>query len=261
VLTTLKEQERLLEEKTAVVYGAGGHVGGAIARAFAREGATVHLAGRTATSLQAVADDIAAAGGRAHVAVVDALNQADVDGHADRVVQESGTLDISVNVISDQDVQGTPMVEMSVEDYLRPIEVAVRSKFLTSCAAARQMIRQGSGVILTFGGSFKWDVARRVHVGGMGTTFDAVEAMRRQMAAELGPHGIRVVTLWTGGLPETIPEDYAGAAEMRQLLVDLSLAGRTATLADVGNIAAFAASDLAAPVNGTINMTAGSVLD
>ena len=224
----------LLQHKTAVVYGAGGFVGGAIARAFAREGATVQLAGRTAATLQVVAGDIAAAGGQAHVAVVDALDEAEVDSHAAAVVERSGTLDISVNVISDQDVQGTPMIEMSVEDYLRPVQVAVRSKFLTWRAAARQMIRQGSGVILTFGGAFDWRV---------------------------GPHGVRVVTLRTGGLPETIPADFEGYEEVRRFLVEQTLTGRAATLADVGNLAAFAASELARTVTGTINMTAGAALD
>jgi NAD(P)-dependent dehydrogenase (short-subunit alcohol dehydrogenase family) len=67
------------------------------------------------------------------------------DAHAAAVVERSGTLDISVNVISDQDVQGTPIVEMSVKDYLRPVEVTVRSKFRTWRAAARHMIRQARG--------------------------------------------------------------------------------------------------------------------
>jgi 3-oxoacyl-[acyl-carrier protein] reductase len=257
----IQEDAVLLKEKTAVVYGGGGSVGGAIARAFAREAATVHLAGRTEASLRVVANDIAAAGGQAHVAVVDALNEAEVDGHAAAVVERSGALDISVNVISDRDVRGTPMVDMSVEDYVRPVEVAVRSKFLTSRAAARQMIRQGSGVILTFGGAFDWKAARRFRVGGIGTTFDAVEAMRRQLAAELGPHGIRVVTLRTGGLPDTIPASFEGYEEVRRWLVDQTLAGRAATPADVGNVAAFAASDLALTVIGAINMTAGAALD
>jgi 3-oxoacyl-[acyl-carrier protein] reductase len=251
----------LLQHKTAVVYGGGGFVGGAVARAFAREGATVHLAGRTAATLQVVADDIAAAGGQAHVAVVDALSEAEVDGHAAAVVERSGTLDISVNVISDQDVQGTPMVEMPVDDYLRPVQVALRSKFLTWRAAARHMIPQGSGVILNFGGRFDWKVARGLRVGGMGTTFDAVEAMRQQLAAEVGPHGIRVVTLRTGGLPETIPPDFEGYEQVRRFLVEQTLTGRTATLADVGNVAVFAASQLARTVGGTINMTAGAMLD
>lgn len=252
----------VLQDRNAVIYGAGGWVGAAIARAFAREGAVVHLAGRTLASLTAVADEVAGAGGRAHVAVVDALVESEVDAHVAAVVERSGSLDISVNVIGDQDVQGTPMVEMDVEDYLRPIRVAIRSKFLTSRAAARQMRRQGSGVIMTFGGSFDWAAARRFHVGGIGTTFDAVEAMRRQLAAELGPEGIRVVTLRTGGLPETIPADFAGRDEVAAWLEGQTLAGRTASLADVGKVAVFAASDLARTVTGTaINMSAGAVLD
>jgi len=199
--------------------------------------------------------------GRPHIAVVDALDEAQVDEHAAAVVQRSGRLDISVNVISDQDVQGSPMVDMTVEDYVRPVEVAVRSKFITARAAARQMIAQGAGVILTFGGSFDWNAAKHFRVGGIGTTFDAVEGMRRQLAAELGPHGIRVVTLRIGGLPDTIPTTFEGAEDVRRWLVDQTIAGRAATPDDVGNIAALAASDLALPVIGTINMTAGAVLD
>jgi 3-oxoacyl-[acyl-carrier protein] reductase len=252
----------LLKNKTTIVYGGGGSVGGAIARAFAREGAVVHLAGRTAATLHAAADDITAAGGDAHPTVLDALDEAQVEAHATAVAEQSGRLDISVNVISDQDVQGTPMVEMSVEDYLRPIEVAVRSKFLTARAAARHMIPQGSGVIMTFGGTFDWHVARKFHVGGIGATFDAVEAMRRQLACELGPHGIRVLTLRTSGLPETIPTDYPRADELRSWLQGQALTGQAATLSDVGNVAVLGASDLARTVTGAaLNMTVGAVLD
>jgi NAD(P)-dependent dehydrogenase (short-subunit alcohol dehydrogenase family) len=252
----------LLPDKTAVIYGGGGSVGGAIARAFARHGATVHLAGRTAATLDKVAADIAATGGQAHIAVVDALDEAAVDAHVAAIVERGGGLDISVNVISDQDVQGTPMVEMSVEDYLRPVQTAVRSKFLTARAAARQMVRQGSGVIMAFGGAFDWMAARRFSVGGIGVTFDAVESMRRQLAAELGPRGIRVVTLHTGGLPETIPADFAGRDELTRAMTDQALTGRTATLADVGNVAVFVASDWARTVSGAaVNMSVGAVLD
>lgn len=252
----------LLKNRTAIVYGGGGSVGGAIARAFAREGAIVHLAGRTAATLHAVADDITATGGRAYSAVVDALDEAQVEAHVAAAAERTGRLDVSVNVISDQDVQGTPMVEMSVEDYMRPIEVAVRSKFLTARAAARRMIPQRSGVIMTFGGSFGWHVARKFYVGGIGATFDAVEAMRRQLACELGPHGIRVLTLHTGGLPETIPATYPGSDELRSWLLGQTLTGQAATLDDVGNLAVLAASDLARTVTGAaLNMTAGAVLD
>jgi 3-oxoacyl-[acyl-carrier protein] reductase len=220
----------------------------------------VHVAGRTAEPLRQVADDISAAGGTAHVAVVDALVEHDVEVHTAEIVARSGSLDVSVNVINDQDVQGTPFVEMSVEDYVRPVRVAVTSKFLTARAAARQMIQQRSGVILIFGGAFDWNAAKDLRVGGMGTTFEAVEAMRRQLSAELGPHGIRAVTLRTAGLPDTIPTGFEGSDEVRRWLVDQTVTGRAATLDDVGNVAAFAASDVAASVIGSINMTAGSVL-
>jgi 3-oxoacyl-[acyl-carrier protein] reductase len=90
----------LLENRNAVIYGAGGSIGGAVARAFAREGAQVFLAGRTEATLEAVADDIRAAGRQAETAVVDALEEEAVDRHADAVVAAAGSLDISFNLIA-----------------------------------------------------------------------------------------------------------------------------------------------------------------
>jgi 3-oxoacyl-[acyl-carrier protein] reductase len=135
----------LLQGKNAVVYGGGGAIGGAVARAFAREGARVFLAGRTRGPLEEVAGAIRAAGGAADTAELDALDREAVNAHADAVVAAAGSLDVSMNVISHGDVQGTPMVEMSVEDYLRPVETAVRTTFLTATAAGRHMIRRARG--------------------------------------------------------------------------------------------------------------------
>jgi len=143
----------LLEDKNAVIYGGGGKVGGAVARAFAREGARVFLAGRTLKSLEGVADDIRSAGGVAEMEQVEALDGRAVDEHADAVAEGAGSIDISFNLISYADVQGTPLAEMPLEDFERPIMIGVRTLFLTSRAAARHMVRQGSGVILTFGGA------------------------------------------------------------------------------------------------------------
>ena len=140
----------LLEGKNAVVYGGAGAIGGAAARAFAREGARVFLAGRTLAKLDAVAEEIRAAGGAADTAEVDALDQREVDEHADAVAAEAGAIDVSFNVITHPHTHGTPMVEMSVEDYLAPVQVAVRTMFLTAQAAARHM--PNGGAILVFGG-------------------------------------------------------------------------------------------------------------
>jgi 3-oxoacyl-[acyl-carrier protein] reductase len=167
----------LLEDKTAVLYGGGGAIGRAVARAFAREGATVHLAGRTLKRLEAVAGEIRASGGAAETTDVDALGERAVDAHADAVAARSGGIDISFNLISLGDVQGTPLAEMTLGDFERPIVTAVRTQFLTSRAAARHMIRRGSGVILMFGGH--GPPMRDYTLGGFQIALGAVEYLRR----------------------------------------------------------------------------------
>jgi 3-oxoacyl-[acyl-carrier protein] reductase len=257
----------LLENKNAVIYGGGGAVGGAVARAFAREGANVFLAGRTRESLDAVAEEIRSAGGVAETAQVDALDEEAVNSYVDAVAEKAGGIDISFNLISYEDVQGTPLTEMSLDDFERPVITAVRTQFLTSRAAARHMIKQGSGVILTFGGTGSRDPIRhytsggfQVYLGGFQVALGAIDVLRRQLAVELGPHGIRVVTLQSGGLPETTREDWREA--ITQSFIDSSMLKRVETLDDVGNVAAFAASDLARNITATaINITAGRQVD
>src|SRR5918996_22371 len=163
----------LLQDKNAVIYGGGGAIGGAVARTFGREGARVFLAGRTLSKLEAVADDIRSAGGQADSAEVDALDEKAVDEHADAVAAEAGSLDISFNLITQPAVHGTPLADMKLNVFMDPIVTAVSSAFLTSRAAARHMIRQGSGVILTFGGS--GDPMREYYIGGTQVAFEALE--------------------------------------------------------------------------------------
>jgi NAD(P)-dependent dehydrogenase (short-subunit alcohol dehydrogenase family) len=250
----------LLEDKNAVIYGAAGSVGGAVARAFAREGARVFLAGRTRATLEAVAGEIRAAGGAAEAAEVDALDEAAVDAHADAVAERAGRLDVSFNLIAHPYAHGVPMVDMSPEDYARPVETVVRTTFLTWRAAARHMARQGAGAILAFGGS--GDPQRDYHLGGTQVAFEAVESMRRQLSSELGSRGVRVITLRTGGVPETIPLDVPGRDAIAASIEAATMLGRAATLQDVGNVAAFAASDWARTMTAaTLNVSCGALID
>lgn len=252
----------LLDGKNAIIYGGGGAIGGAMGRAFAAQGARVFLAGRTRAALEKVASQIREAGGRADTAEVDALDEAAVDAHADQVAAEAGGIDISVDVISDNDVQGRPAAEMAVDDYLAPVVTSVRSRFLTARAAARHMKVRRSGVILMFGGDGDRSANRKYRLGGLVTGFSAVEALRRQLACELGEYGIRVVTLQTGGVPESIPADHQLRAGVEADLAANSLLGRAATLEDVGNVAVFAASDWARTITATgINMSCGAFVD
>ncbi|WP_354637582.1 SDR family NAD(P)-dependent oxidoreductase [Kitasatospora camelliae] len=252
----------LLKDRNAVIYGGGGAIGSAVAKAFAREGARVHLAGRTQARLDRAAEEIRAVGGAAETAVLDALDESAVDRHADRVAERFGGIDVSFDLISLGDVHGTPLAEMSLEAFERPVLNAVRSLFLTARAAARHMIRQGSGVILTFGGDGGHDPIRDYHIGGFQVALEAMGTLRRQLAAELGPYGIRVATLHTGGITETIPADEPGRDAITEMIVGKTMLRRAATLADVGQVAAFLASDRAASITAaSINITCGAVAD
>jgi NAD(P)-dependent dehydrogenase (short-subunit alcohol dehydrogenase family) len=250
----------LLTDKTAIVYGGAGGIGSAVARAFAREGAMVHLAGRTLATLEKVAERIRAEGGSAEPSEVDALDGQAVHAHADAVAAKSGGIDIAMNVISHGDVQGTPLVDMTLEDYERPVVNGVRTTFLTSTAVARHMIPRGEGVILFFGGD--GDPLRGYNLGGLQVGFSAIEAFRRSLANELGPHGIRVITLRTGGIVETIPAGTDGMDQAVNDITNMTMLGRGATLEDVGNVAAFVASDRARSMTATaVNISCGTIVD
>jgi 3-oxoacyl-[acyl-carrier protein] reductase len=248
----------LLHGRTALVYGAGGPVGGAVARAFAEEGAAVYLAGRTESSLEKVARDIRESGGTAETAVVDALDEAQVDSFVDEVAKKTKRIDISVNLISYGDVQ-QPLMEISAEHFGQPVSNATRSHFLTTRAAARHMIKQRSGVVLMFGGSGPQTLPG---LGGFKVALDAMEGQRRQWALELGKNGIRVVTMVTGGIVETIPWQTEGREEIVTEITRTAHLNRTATLEDVGNVAVFIASDRAGAItDATVNISCGAIVD
>lgn len=258
----------LLKNKNAVIYGAGGAIGGAVARAFAREGAKVFLAGRTLSKLNAVAEEMRAAGGVAETAQVDALDEQSVKKHIAGVAKKAGGVDVSFNAIGIEDVQGTPLIEMSLEDFSHPIMTATRTQFVTAKAVAPHLIKKGSGVIMMITAT----PARMGFplVGGFGVACAAIEGFSRSLAAELGPQGVRVVCLRSAGSPESIPETLDVHAVGKKLkrdefiasLEEMTLLKRLPSLADVGNVAVLMASDYAGSMTGTVaNMTCGQIVD
>jgi 3-oxoacyl-[acyl-carrier protein] reductase len=258
MLTNQQPVGGLLQGKTALVYGAGGSIGGAVSRAFAAEGATVFLAGRTESPLEKVARDIREEGGKAETAVVDALNEEKVDAFVDGVAKRTKRIDISFNVISFGDIQ-QPLMEIDVDDFTQPITLAARTHFLTTRAAASYMTKQKSGVVLMFGGSGPQTVAG---LGGFKVALDAMEGQRRQWALELGKYGVRVVTMVSGGIIETIPWQVEEREEIVKEIARAAHLNRTATLKDVGNVACFIASDKAgASTDATINLSSGAIVD
>src|SRR5580704_10412396 len=193
----------ILNNKVAVIYGAGGDIGGSVARAFAGEGAKVFLTGRKLAPVKAVAKDIVAAGGSAEAADVDALDEQAVDKHLQSVIDKAGRVDISFNAIGipPEKILGSPLIEMDVEQFSLAIASYTRSYFLTARLAARRMVKNKSGVIMTITAlpSRKGTPLN----GGYGSAQAAKEALTRDLSAELAPQGIRVVGLRPHGMPET----------------------------------------------------------
>jgi NAD(P)-dependent dehydrogenase (short-subunit alcohol dehydrogenase family) len=256
---------KLLEGKNAIIYGGGGGIGGGVARTFAREGAHVFLAGRTRDKLDAVADDITASGGLADIAVLDALDERAVDEHVGDVVSKAGSVDVSFNLINRGDVQGIPLVEMKTDDLLRAVVNGLQSNFLTARAAARRMIEQGSGVILHLNSAS--GAGAMPGMGSTGPADAATETFMRYLAAEVGPHGVRVCGIWTAGVAETLTREKLTAVggegvpdpqTLVEMIGGMAALRRAPRLADVAEVAAFLASDRAAGMTGTMaNVTSG----
>jgi NAD(P)-dependent dehydrogenase (short-subunit alcohol dehydrogenase family) len=262
----------LLKNKVAVVYGAGGGIGGAVARAFAGEGARVFLTGRRLASVETVAKEIAAGGGLVAAAEVDALDERAIDEHLHSVIYGVGRVDISFNAIGIPDAKnlGVPLAELDAAQFAQRIAAYATSYFLTARLAARRMIPNKSGVIMTV--STLQSRTGNPLVGGYGPAMAAKEALTRDLSAELAPAGIRVVGLRPQAIPQT--RTIQDAAERRarasgitweqfqELLASRTHPRRLMTAGEVAAMAAFLASDKASGMTGTtVNLTMGTLDD
>ncbi len=263
----------MLENKNAIIYGAGGAIGGAVARAFAREGARVFMTGRHLAPVEAVAEEIRAAGGIADTAQVDALDEEAVERHASAVLEQAGAIDISFNAITpipQPGTQGIPLAQLPVDSFTAPITAYLRSHFLTARAAARRMVEKNAGVILMN----TPEPARlgAALVGGMGPAWAAMEALNRNLSAEFGAQGIRAVCIRSSGLPETATIDVVfglhakalgiSRQQLQGFIESMTHRKRSTALAEVANTAVFIASDLGSGMTGTVaNLTGGLIVD
>jgi NAD(P)-dependent dehydrogenase (short-subunit alcohol dehydrogenase family) len=251
----------LLSGKVAVIYGAAGGIGGAVARAFSSEGARVFLTGRERAPVEAVAEGISA-----EAAAVDALDERAVDAHLQSVIDSAGRVDVSFNAVGipDADILGVPLAELDAELFSLPIATYATSYFLTARLAARRMIPNRSGVIMRVTATHSRTGIPLV--GGYGPAMAAMEALTRGLSVELAPQGIRVVGLRPQAMPETatIKEAFepraAGAGmtweQWQAMLASRNHARRLMTLEEMANVAVFMASDKASGITGTtVNLT------
>jgi NAD(P)-dependent dehydrogenase (short-subunit alcohol dehydrogenase family) len=259
-----------LINKSAVVYGTGG-TGEAIAKAFAAEGAHVFIAGRNADKLAVISKAITAQGGKVETTVVDLLNENEVNVHFEGVLTKTNSVDISYNAfgLPQTGLQGKALTEVSVTDFMRPLENYLLAQFLTVRAALRQMAVQKSGVILTH----IPNAGKISHpfIGGMPSTWAAIEALNRSIPVEYGKDGVRSVCLITTAIPETplIDEVFeihgrshgVGFEEFTEVMNSMTHRNKLTTLKELTNAAVFAASEEGSAISGTtFNLTAGMII-
>jgi len=263
----------ILKGKQAVVFGAGGSIGTAVAKEFATEGAEVFLSGRTRSKVEAVAAQIVANGGRAHAAAIDTFDDAAVNHYLDGIVKETGKIDIILDAagpLASQYGNGKLAVDLPTDKFMVPLETMVRSRFITARAAARQMVRQRSGVIIFVTGS-----PARPHVLGttaIGAAFGAIENLTANLALEVGPFGVRVVCVRTlanvdsRSIQDTM--DFVAVQlnitkdQAKAQIAQSSFLKVPATVQDTARAAVLVASDHGRMLTGTVvNATAGAALD
>lgn len=260
----------LLRDRTAIVYGGSGAVGGAVAKAFAREGARVFIAARGADRLGATADEIRAAGGRVEVAPVDATDKAAVDAHLAGIIDRAGPVRLMFNAIDWGDTQGQHVADMDFERFILPVHNSLRTWFYTGTAVARHMAANGGGAIVGITANAGREAFS--HTGGFSVACAAVEHYLRQLAVENGPDGVRVTWVRSPGSP-----DSPGVREAWQLRADewgwsfeqvatefgkKAPLRRVTALAQVADAAVLLASDLAAGMTMTMaNATGGAQVD
>jgi len=263
----------ILQKKYAVVFGAGGSIGTAVAKEFAAEGAEVFLAGRTKSNIEEVAKQIATAGGRARTAVIDALDDAAVNDYIDGIVKQTGRIDVVFNAtgpLVKEYGAGKHAADLTIEEFMVPLTTIVKSNFITARAAARRMIKQRSGVIIFLTGS-----TARGHVEGgtsIGVTFGAIETLMENLAFEIGPSGVRAVCIRTTANTDSraiqqVMEFMSGQMNITKeqavaQIASFNFLKTPASIADTAKLAAFLASDRARLMTGTVvNSSAGAALD
>jgi 3-oxoacyl-[acyl-carrier protein] reductase len=264
----------MVDGKTAVIFGGSGAIGGSVARVLAREGAHVLIGARDEARLESVAQDIRTNGGSVETFIVDVLDeQATIEKVAD-LVGQTGGIDVAMNATGFLHDQGTEISDLSLSDFMRPIETFLRALFVTSKAVAPHMGKHRPGVIITITAP-AGRLAVPGHLGHI-VTCAGEEAFARVLASELGPKNIRVVCLKTHAVADAAQagsytaELFAPKASAMGLEVEDWLASaahstmlqRLPTLSQVTETAAFLASDQAGAMTATVvNLTAGAALD
>lgn len=243
-----------LDGKVALVTGAGAGIGAAVAGALAEAGAETVLVARRRAELEAVAERIAAAGGRALVRPCDVTDAAAVRA----LIRELSQLDVLVNNAGTNIPE--PFLDVTEEHLDALSNLNVRACFTTSQAAVAKMLedpdrRRKGGVVVNVS-------SQMGHVGSPNRTVycmnkHAVEGLTKAMAVELAPTGVRVNSVGPTFVDTPLIRKIVDTPEKHQFLVSKIPMGHMASVEDIAAAALYLASPAAAMVTGTCLLVDG----
>jgi 3-oxoacyl-[acyl-carrier protein] reductase len=233
-----------LAGKVAVVTGGSGGIGAATCRLLAANGAKVAVNGRDQTRIDAVVDAIRAAGGHAVGVAADCTDLAAVQRLRQQVEQQLGPAEVVAAFVGTGRARPGPVAEVPEEDWHSTVDGILTATFLTLKSFLPGMIQRGRGAIVTMASS-----AARLPGLGAPAPYVAAKAgvvmLTRQVAGEVGRHGVRVNCL----APHTIRTEQIqqrAPKEWQQKMAAAIPLGRLGTPEDVALAALFLASDSAA---------------
>ncbi len=237
-----------LDGRIALVTGAGRGIGRACAVALAQAGAEVWLAARTRAELERAADEIRAAGGKAHAATCDVTNS----NHIKNLLEKIPLLDVLVNNAGSNIPE--PFVEVSEAHLDRLLELNVRAAFLAAQAAARKMLQAPERKAR--GGAIVNMSSQMGHVGAVNRsvyclTKHALEGLTKAMALELAPHAIRVVSIAPTFVETPLTRPMLARPEFGDWVRSRIPGGRVGRPEEVAAAVVFAASPAASLMTGT----------
>ncbi len=236
-----------LENRVAVVTGAGSGIGRGIAQRFAEEGARVVCADIVEETAKATVDRIVQDGGQAIAVPVDVTDPAQVEQLVAASIKAYGQLDIMVS--SAGTARLTPFLETTPEEFRAIMTLNVEGVLHCGQSAAREMVKRGYGRIINIASI----AGERAAFGrtAYGTSKAAVIGLTRQMALELAPLGITANAIGPGPISTPLSE-AALSDEGRAAYLELIPAGRLGAVPDIADGACFLAGEQASYVNGQV---------
>lgn len=247
-----------LNDKVAIVTGAGRGIGAGIAVAFGREGALVVVNGRTVADAQGTVDEILSAGGRAMPFAADVTNKAAVTAMIAETVRQFGRVDIMVN---NAGIEGPPCLakDLFEDQWDRVLGVNLKGVFLCCQAVIPPMMAQGKGKIVNIASTA---AIRMTFFGGVDYTVSkhGVAGLTHHLAWELADHHINVNAICPGGVSTPLMEKGTTQEYRDQVIKRLVPLGRFCTPDEIGQSAIFLASDRSDMITGQLLSVDGGLL-